>query len=199
MLPSLSAPGCLLLPSPSIFLSLCFSSLFFTISVLFFSLSGDFCRLSPCFSSLALLSSGAGVLLPLFVNGESSCYPACTSPYWLHARHLPRFSECEGHPAGCSHLMWSSALRNHWAPARDAVSSFTGNLGLIQKKLIYEDTVPPNFGARAFLPPSSRNAQLLEIMDGHQGEAGRMRGDTIATARVPHSLIQICTWKGVQG
>lgn len=49
--------------------------------------------------------------------------------------------ECEGHPAGCSHLMWGSALRNRWAPARDVASSFTGNLGLIQKKLIYEDPV----------------------------------------------------------
>lgn len=86
--------ACLLLPSPSVFLSLCFFSLAFTI--FFLSLSGVFCRLSPRFSSFALLSSEAGVLLPLFGNGESSCYPACASPYWLHARHLPRFSSARG-------------------------------------------------------------------------------------------------------
>lgn len=46
---------------------------------------------------------------------------------------------------------------------------------------------PPNFGARVFFPPSSRNAQLQVIMDGYRGGVGRMHADAIviATAHPP--------------
>lgn len=148
MLSILSAPGCLLFLSCQV-LAACSCLL-----PPFSSHIASLLCLSPFFFSFwRLLSPLSSFLLVGSALLGSGCPSAAVWKWrelmlssWrlslLAARQASAtIFECEGHPAGCSHLMWGSALRNRWAPARDVASSFTGNLGLIQKKLIYEDPV----------------------------------------------------------